>query len=218
MKVFLTGSIRSGTTWLFTILKTKIYPSFLERFDLFDLERRREFLLPFDNFIFKINEDIRELEKLHNYFPDAKVIVLIRHPLEVIHSIYKPNVKSIPFRPFVDIKEKWSLPEDSSYLSAVIRRFESYYPTSVLNFVKDSPSWLKVVKYEDYLKSFDENINNTFQFIEIRDYTKTMLVGPQKTPNQAVRFSNFTEDEQETINKSKVPEIIDELGYLSTHD
>ena len=183
---------------MFTILKTKISPSFLERFDLFDLERRREFLLPFDNFIFKINEDIRELEKLHNYFPDAKVIVLIRHPLEVIHSIYKPNEKSIPFRPFVDIKEKWAHPEDSSYLSAVIRRFESYYPTSVLNFVKDSPSWLKVVKYEDYLKSFDENIKNTFQFIEIRDYTKTMLVGPQKTPNQAVRFSNFTEDEQKT--------------------
>lgn len=214
MKVFLTGSIRSGTTWLFTILKTKISPSFLERFDLFDLERRKEFLLPFDNFIFKINEDIRELEKLHNHFPNAKVIVLIRHPLEVIHSIYKPNEKSIPFRPFVDIKEKWTRPEDESYLCAVIRRFESYYPTSVLSFVRRSPCWLKVVKYEDYLKNFDISIRELFDFISIPDASQKSLFVPQKTPNQSVRISNFTEDEQKIINRSKVPVIISELGYL----
>ena len=214
MKVFLTGSIRSGTTWLFSLLQTKISPSFLERFDLFDLELRKKSLLQHDQFVFKINEDIRDLEKLHTYFPNAKVIVLLRHPIEVLHSIYKPNKQSVPYRPFNDIREKWSYPNDLSYLSAVIRRFESYYPTSTLNLIRRAPSWLKVMKYEDYLKNFDSCIQELYSFLEIINTPANGLLGPQKTPNQSIRISNFTNEDQGMINESRVPEITKQLGYL----
>ena len=214
MKVFLTGSVRSGTTWLFTILKTKISPSFLERFDLSDLEIRQKILSQYDQFIFKINEDIRNLEKLHLFFPTAKVIVLVRHPLEVLHSIYKPNKNSIPFRPFNDIKEKWVNPEDKSYLCAVIRRFESYYPNATQNYLNKPPCWLKVYRYEEFLKNFDTSVQNLFEFIELSDFSLDCATGPKSTPNQSVRISNFTKYEQEMINKSKVPEITKQLGYI----
>lgn len=213
MKVFLTGSIRSGTTWLFSLLQTKISPSFLERFDLFDLELRKKSLSQHDQFIFKINEDIRDLEKLHTYFPNAKVIVLLRHPIEVLHSIYKPNKQSVPYRPFNDIREKWSHPKDLSYLSAVIRRFESYYPTSTLNLIRRSPSWLKVMKYEDYLKNFDSCMQELYGFLEIIYTPSNGLLGPQKTPNQGVRLKEFSESEKDMIMGSGVPFICKQLGY-----
>ena len=214
MKVFLTGSVRSGTTWLFSLLQTKISPSFLERFDLFDLELRKKFLSHYNQFVFKINEDMRDLEKLHAYFPNAKVIVLLRHPIEVLHSIYKPNKLSVPFRPFNDIKEKWSNPDDASYLSAVIRRFESYYPIPTLNLIRRSPSWLKVMKYEDYLNDFDSCIDEVYGFLDIKYIPSNSLLRPQKTPNQSIRMSNFTRQEQGLINESRVPTITDELKYL----
>ena len=36
----------------------------------------------------------------------------------------------------------------------------------------------------------------------------------KKNPNQSIRISNFTNDDQGMINESRIPEITNELGYL----
>ena len=53
-----------------------------------------------------------------------------------------------------------------------------------------------------------------YGFLEIIYTPSNGLLGPQKTPNQSIRISNFTNNDQGMINESRVPEITTELGYL----
>jgi hypothetical protein len=70
------------------------------------------------------------------------------------------------------------------------------------------------MKYEDFLKIFDSCIQELYGFLEIIDTPSNGLLVPQKTPNQSIRISNFTNDDQGMINESRIPEITKELGYL----
>lgn len=212
--IFLTGGIRSGTSWLFSLLEEKINPSYFEQFDYLDLTIRRNLLQDIDQFLFKINEDMRQLNSLHAFFPNAKIIVLIRHPLEALHSIHRPNLKSIPFRPFKDLKTKWRYPEDKDLFPAALRRLESYFPSDAMSFLKQSNDWLKVFRYEDLLGNFKFHYGELLKFAEIDRACTTLDILPQKTPNQGVRLKEFSESEKDMIMGSDIPLICKQLGYM----
>ena len=214
MKIFLTGAVRSGTSWVFSLLERKIKPSFFEQFDNFDLNVRRNLLKNLDHFLFEINEDMRQLDSLHAFFPNAKIIVLIRHPLEALHSIHRPNLKSIPFRPFIDLKTKWRHPEDKDLFPAALRRLESYFPSDAMSFLKQSNDWLKVFRYEDLLENFKFHYGELLEFAEIESTCASPDFLPKKTPNQSVRLEEFSESEKGMIMGSDIPLICKQLGYM----
>ena len=39
---------------------------------------------------------MRNLGLLEDAFPDGKIVVILRNPIEALHSIYKPDEESIP--------------------------------------------------------------------------------------------------------------------------
>ena len=212
MGIFLTGAIRSGTSWVFALLAERISPSYLEQFDYFELEPRRCLLDGHDDFLFKINEDMRCLAALHETFPESKTLVILRHPLESLRSIAQPHPESKPFRPFRDLKEKWVRSGDDGLFPAAIRRLESYFPEETLAILDEGREWLLVVRYDDLLSDFAFTVSRLLAFCG-KGSEVPKGFAPKSTPNQGVSLTDFTEEKQDLISSSSLPALCDRLGY-----
>ncbi len=161
-----------------------------------------------------MNEDMRDLLSLENAFPEAKILIVLRHPLEVVHSIFNPNRKSIPYRPFFDLKKKWSFDSDVDLLPAAVRRFESYFSDETLNKIIKFESNLLVIRHEDLLDKFDSTLENISKFCEFKKsiINKQKLL-PINTPNQGIFISHFSSIHQDIIQSSRIPYICEKLRY-----
>jgi hypothetical protein len=213
-QLFLTGCIRSGTNWIYEILSEYYNYSHSEYFEYQDLEKRKMDFSNKESLLFKINEDMRNLNLLQRYFPGAKIIIVIRNPLEVINSIYKPNEKSKPYRPFVDLREKWARGSEVDLLPAAIRRFESYYPDEAINIITSVNKNILVLKYEDLINKFKSEITSIFEFCKIKqNHNPDSELLPIRTPNQGISLKDFSLQNQEVILSSRIPFLCKSLNY-----
>ena len=213
-QLFLTGSIRSGTNWVYEILSKYYVYAHSEYFEYQDLEKRKKDFFYKESLLFKINEDMRNLNLLKHYFPEAKIIIVLRNPLEVVNSIYKPNENSKPYRPFVDLREKWSRGGEVDLLPAAIRRFESYYPDGTINIITSSNKNILVVRYENLIRNFRSEINKVLEFCKIRlnnNIDGELL--PIKTPNQGICLKDFSLHNQKVILSSSIPSLCKIFNY-----
>lgn len=212
--MFLTGCIRSGTNWVFDILSEYYRDHHSEYFDYLDLEKRKTAFGGNDSLLFKINEDMRNICSLSSTFPDAKIIIILRNPLEVLHSIYKPSRESRPYRPFHDLEAKWSKDGDKDRLPAAIRRLASYFPAETLDVIGKPGSHYHILRYESLLSQFNLTLNVLFDFCGI-EYSKRISLpsNPMKTANQGIRLTDFSPEHQELIYLSNIPHLSKVLGY-----
>ena len=213
-QLFITGCVRSGTNWVYEILSKYYISSYSEYFEYLNLEKRKIDFHDKDSLLFKINEDMRNLNLLQDYFPKCKILILLRNPLEVVNSIYKPSKKSIPYRPFVDLKEKWSREGEADLLPAAIRRFESYYPTETVNLITRKNKRVLVLKYEDLVNNFNYSISKVFEFCKIKqniNFDDELL--PLRTPNQGICLKDFSLQNQKVILSSRIPFLCKSFNY-----
>ena len=206
--------MRSGTNWVYEILSRYYTSTYTEYFEYLNLEKRKIDFYDKDSLLFKINEDMRNLSLLQDYFPKCKILILLRNPLEVVNSIYKPNKNSIPYRPFFDLKEKWSREGEVDLLPAAIRRFESYYPIETINLITKKNKRIFILKYEDLINNFNSAITKVFEFCKIQNDTifeKKLL--PIKTPNQGIYLKDFSHQNQKVILSSRIPSLCKLFNY-----
>ena len=213
-QLFLTGCIRSGTNWVFDVLAKHYEVCHSEYFDYLDLKRRENAFYGCESLLFKINEDMRNLGLLEDAFPDGKIVVILRNPIEALHSIYKPDEESIPFRPFNDLETKWFKEGDSDRLPAAIRRLLSYFPDDALEKIKSPGPACHILRYEELLNDFDATIANLFAFCGITVRSGQAIGNrPLRTANQGVRLKNFSAEQQEIILSSDIPQLSEKMGY-----
>jgi len=213
-QLFLTGCIRSGTNWVFDILSEHYRDHHSEYFDYLDLEKRKTAFGGNDSLLFKINEDMRNICSLSSSFPDAKIVIMVRNPLEVLHSIYNPSRESLPYRPFHDLESKWSRAGDEDRLPAAIRRLESYFPSEALDVIAKPTLRFHILRYEDLLARFNSTLSLLFDFCEINEKErKTFCKKPLETANQGIRLQDFSAEHQKIISLTKIPFLSQFMGY-----
>jgi len=213
-QLFLTGCIRSGTNWVFDILSEYYRDHHSEYFDYFDLEKRKSAFGGNDSLLFKINEDMRNIRSLSSSFPDAKIVIMLRNPMEVLHSIYNPSKESLPYRPFHDLESKWSRAGDEDRLPAAIRRLESYFPSEALDVIASPTLPFHLLRYEDLLARFNSTLNLLFDFCEIEvKQRKGVSNKPITTANQGMQLKDFSSEHQNLINLSQIPYLSKVMGY-----
>ncbi len=108
----------------------------------------------------KTPNNIRFLKEINIWYPEAKFIVIIRHPLAAINSFYE---KLIEYRqPYLQLANQWI----QSISSAEV-------------FQKQLPSKIYIVKYENLLISTDDEMKSLFKFLnlpleisKLKDYNK----------------------------------------------
>jgi len=215
--LFLTGCIRSGTNWVFDILSKYYCSSHSEYFEYFDLEKRKKAFCGNDSLLFKINEDMRNICSLSSSFPDAKIVIMLRNPLEVLHSIYNPSRESLPYRPFHDLKSKWSRAGDEDRLPAAIRRLESYFPSEALDVIAKPTLRFHILRYEDLLARFNSTLSLLFDFCEIEVRQRNSVSNkPMTTANQGMKLKDFSSEHQNLINSSQIPYLSKVMGYANS--
>jgi len=214
--LFLTGCIRSGTNWVFDILSKYYCFSHSEYFEYFDLEKRKKAFCGNDSLLFKINEDMRNLPLLASSFPEAKIVIMLRNPIEVLHSIYKPNRQSQPFRPFNDLGTRWAKEGDLDRLPAAIRRLESYFPSEALDVIAKPTLRFHILRYEDLLARFNSTLSLLFDFCEIEVRQRNSVSNkPMTTTNQGMKLKDFSSEHQNLINLSQIPYLSKVMGYAN---
>jgi hypothetical protein len=213
-QLFITGCIRSGTNWVFGILSRHYVYTYSEYFEYLDLAKRKKEFLGKNYLLFKLNEDMRNISCLEQAFPDGKILIVLRNPLEILHSIYKPNKQSKPYRPFHDLREKWSRVGEKDLLPAAVRRFESYYPVKTVNIIAKYNKNIYILKYEDLITNFNSAINQVFEFCKIvqnNNFENELL--PIKTPNQGICLNDFSLQNQKIILSSRIPSLCKLFNY-----
>jgi hypothetical protein len=102
-------------------------------------------------------------------FPDSKIIISIRNPIDKAHSSYFSykfmNLDKRSFSEKIDVYEKKLLDNEfdlfnfieDGFFSKHIKRFQKVFP----------PENIKIIFFEDYVKDISIHINSILNFLEI---------------------------------------------------
>jgi hypothetical protein len=102
-------------------------------------------------------------------FPDSKIIISIRNPIDKAHSSYFSykfmNLDNRTFSEKIDFYEKTLLDDEfdlfnfieDGFFSKHIKRFQKVFP----------PEKIKIIFFEDYIKNISAHINSILNFLEI---------------------------------------------------
>lgn len=106
-------------------------------------------------------------------FPDSKIIISIRNPIDKAHSSYFSykfmNLDNRSFSEKIDLFEKQYLDGEffifnfieDGFFSKHIKRFQKVFPSENI----------KIIFFEDYIKNIPSHINSLLNFLEIDDPT-----------------------------------------------
>tara|TARA_B110000438_G_scaffold57343_1_gene57402 strand:+ start:913 stop:1782 length:870 start_codon:yes stop_codon:yes gene_type:complete len=102
-------------------------------------------------------------------FPDSKIIISIRNPIDKAHSSYFSykfmNLDNRTFSEKINFYEKTLLDDEfdlfnfieDGFFSKHIKRFQKVFP----------PEKIKIIFFEDYIKNISAHINSILNFLEI---------------------------------------------------
>jgi hypothetical protein len=121
-------------------------------------------------------------KKIKEDFPDSKIIISIRNPIDKAHSTYFSykfmNLDKRTFSEKIDIYEKKSLDNEfdlfnfieDGFFSKHIQRFQKIFP----------PKQIKIILFEDYIKNIPTHINSILNFLEIKE-TIPLVIKPKNS-------------------------------------
>ena len=122
-------------------------------------------------------------------FPESKVLILIRHPFDVVNSLITRNKylleKDIKLKdklsnymliPFLNVRNYSNLSSDISDFDIGMRLYDCYYNQLVLMTEKYNSN-IKIIKYEDLVLKKEDVVLNLFEFcnISLNNETKTFI-------------------------------------------
>lgn len=157
---FVTGCVRSGTNWFATLFYPFTDIVFADFEGLRSIQDRKMAFAEFPKIAFKINEDLTEIAELKHSFKNSTFYIINRDGREIVHSMYKPNLNSIPPREFPGLEEEMEQNKENR-LEACIRTWLGYmqhYDTAL----KEAGSQGILVDYNKLIKDFDVEILKIF--------------------------------------------------------
>ena len=122
-------------------------------------------------------------------FPESKVLILIRHPFDVVNSLITRNKylleKDIKLKdklsnymliPFLNVRNYSNLSSDISDFDIGMRLYDCYYNQLVLMTEKYNSN-IKIIKYEDLVLNKEDVVLNLFDFcnISLNNETNTFI-------------------------------------------
>lgn len=96
----------------------------------------------------KTPDHARNLDKIISCFPEAKIIAIIRSPLEAIHSFYTKLTKWR--QPYPTLVEQWLETAES-----------------IEDFKQKNPQQIKIIRFEDLIKQPEIKVEEICQFIDV---------------------------------------------------
>jgi|TARA_R110002020_G_scaffold332719_1_gene548120 hypothetical protein len=156
---FITGCIRSGTNWFATLFYPFTDIVFSDFEGLRSIQDRKMAFAEFSKVTFKINEDLTDIGELKDNFKNSIFYIVNRDGREIVHSIYRPNPKSVPPRDF-DLKTG-AIENDESEFEAAIRTWLGYmqHYDEALQVAGDQGV---LVDYNKLVRNFDVEILKLF--------------------------------------------------------
>ena len=150
-------------------------------------------------------------------FPESKVLILIRHPFDVVNSLITRNKylleKDIKLKdklsnymliPFLNVRNYSNLSSDISDFDIGMRLYDCYYNQLVLMTEKYNSN-IKIIKYEDLVLKKEDVILNLFEFcnISLNNETKTFIetIRTDRLYNFKLNKSNIYKKYSEKIKK-----------------
>ena len=122
-------------------------------------------------------------------FPESKVIILIRHPFDVVNSliarnkylleqdlILKDKISNYFLIPFLNVRNYSNLSSNISNFEIGMKIYDSYYNQLILMSEKYNSN-IQIVKYEDLVLKKEDVVTKLFDFcnISINDQAKTFI-------------------------------------------
>ena len=150
-------------------------------------------------------------------FPESKVLILIRHPFDVVNSLITRNKylleKDIKLKdklsnymliPFLNVRNYSNLSSDISDFDIGMRLYDCYYNQLVLMTEKYNSN-IKIIKYEDLVLKKEDVVLNLFEFcnISLNNETKTFIetIRTDRLYNFKLNKSNIYKKYSEKIKK-----------------
>ena len=140
---------------------------------------RKSFFNLKDNWGWKDPRSIVTLPFWMNLFPNAKVIVLLRHPFDVVNSLLERNklfleadiknknkLASYFLIPFLNIENYSNLSSNIKSFNEGMRLYQNYYKI-IKNMKSKYPENVLLIKYEDLVSNKKETISKVFKFNNI---------------------------------------------------
>ena len=121
-------------------------------------------------------------KEIKNDFPNSKILISIRNPIDKSHSSYFANkfmnLDKRTFSEKIDIYEKKILNNEfdlfnfieDGFFSKHIQRFQKFFP----------PEQIKIIFFEDYIKNIPTHINSILNFLEIKE-TIPLVIKPKNS-------------------------------------
>jgi len=218
--IFILGNQKSGTTIIVNLLsqatKKSLTCDFQRAISDYNLQLELKFkLLNFKKFIGQYKyefskEIIKEpflsfhITELLNEFPEGKIVLIVRNPLQNIRSILNRleipgNLASINFDDYTEIKQRpvWKLAlqsnmlglKSSNYIESMANRW-NYIIDSYFN----NSDKIILVKYEDFLEDkakFIKKLINNLNLDYVQDINNKTEIQYQKKGNSDVNLSKF---------------------------
>ena len=223
---FIVGQTRSGTTTLFAQLKQ--HP------DVYIVHSGREHLPPFFGFESKIRTEEEYLEthyadakdekrvgekntdnlmaqtsasKIHHYYPDAKIIINLRNPVDMMISLHNLMSNSIVIEPILDfeeainaekIREEEERLHPGKYNPNLFYRKNARYIEQVKRYVDlFGMENIHIRIFDDFLKDPIGSYKKTCKFLDIdSNFTPTV-------PHENKRRVNRSRTLQSIIHKNR---------------
>ena len=157
-------------------------------------------------------------------FPDSKVIIVSRHPFDVVNSLLKREKNNIK-----DDKNNFSkyypyflitffrLSNFSNRSSLLIKDFDDginlyikYFDESK-RLLKKYKKNIKIVRYEDLITNKVESINEVLQFLNIKSINKNNKF--LETINEDRAFNFRLDNDFDNSNFKKYQTILEKYGY-----
>jgi len=187
---FIVGAPRSGTTSLYEYLKKipEIYMSPIKEPNFFSLSLDLNFLFtkPVRNesdYLKLFNNaknqkcigeassnylwDIQAPKLISKIIPKAKIIIILRNPIERAYSHYLMHISNgSETRSFKEVIQEAQKPTTTDYVRRIIEA--GFYNEQILNYQKFFPkSQMKIFFFEDFNKNTKQVIKDISNFLEI---------------------------------------------------
>jgi hypothetical protein len=189
---FIIGCIRSGTTFLcdlFTDFVDEIYNETADR----DVKIRFD-LIGDKNFACKFCEDFNNVELIKHYFKESKIILIIRDLRDVVNSIYKLNINSIPYRDFPAVNDICETNGISRFESSLMI-LSNYYNCIVKSLDNNFDLIDDIIIYDDMINNpiiVKKLFDKYFEEKNLDYYTNLIKI----TPDQK-SYLNWTEEQKQ---------------------
>lgn len=128
----------------------------------------------------------KALERIQNYSPNAKFLLILRNPVERAISAYeyavKFNYETLPIDQAFEAEDKRQADDDIRIRSELTYKTHGLYSKQIKTFLKYfSEEQLKVILYEDIANQPERVVKNTFDFLNVDDSFKPNLESMNRT-------------------------------------